>query len=156
MSNRILVLNDDRTGPGAVPVGDGNLGPGSLDAVLGNWLWQKITADATPIALDVVQAPALDANTVYSFEGWVIARYAGASTGGAYRVQGAVKKGAANANTALVGTPLVVAYEDTAGMDLGVTADTTNGRLILTATGVSATSINWKASLRWMKIGAAL
>lgn len=150
MSNRVVVMADDRTGPSAVAVGR------DLAGFLGNWQYQKVTADATPIALDVLGTISLDANTVYGFRGIVVARYAGASTGGAYLIQGAVTKGAANANVALVGTPLITAYEDTAGMDLGITADTTNGRLTLTATGVAATSIVWKAEICFTKVGAAL
>lgn len=120
------------------------------------WLWEKTTSDATPTALDPQNSVALEANTVYAFEGLVVARYAAASTGAAYRVQGCVKMGATAANTALVGTPLITAYEDTAGMDLGVTANTTAGSLTLTATGVAATNINWRAKLSYTKVGATL
>lgn len=148
MATRILTLPDGAAG--GVPVAEQDL------AKVFGWAFSKITADATPVALNAEPGMELEANTVYGFEGMVVARYAGASTGGAYRVQGAVKKGAANANTALVGTPLITAYEDTAGMDLGITADTTNGRLTLTATGVAATSIVWKAFLRIYKVGATL
>jgi hypothetical protein len=113
-----------------------------------NWLWTLTTADATPTAMvwDTENEVIL-ANAVYGFEGFVVADYVAANTAAAYRVQGAIRKGANNAATALVGTPLVTSYEDTAGMDLGVTADTTNGRLILTATGVASTSIVWRAEL---------
>jgi hypothetical protein len=127
----------------------------SQDAVY-EWGWKLQTADATPIALAPTTNVTLVPNTAYAFEGLVVARYAGASTAGVYRVQGCVKIGAAAANTALVGTVGVVAFEDTAGMDLGVTADTTNGRLTLTATGVAATAINWVAKLRFIAVGATL
>lgn len=120
------------------------------------WRWEGTTTNATPTALTADNNVGLEANTVYAFEGLVVARYSGASTGAAYRVQGCVKKGAANANTALVGTPLVTAYEDTAGMDLGITADTTNGCLILTGTGVTSTTINWRAKIKFVKVGASL
>jgi hypothetical protein len=112
------------------------------------WVLTKTTADATPVGLDWdAENEALLSNAVYGFEGMVVAQYAAAATAAAYRVQGAIKKGAANANTALIGTPLITSYEDTSGMDLGITADTTNGRPILTATGVAATSIVWRAEL---------
>lgn len=115
------------------------------------WTFSATTANATPTALTPKNAD-LAANSAYAFEGLVVARYDAASTAAGYRVQGCVKKGAANANTALVGTPLVTAYEDTAGMDLGVTADTTNGRIILTGTGVASTTIYWNAALWWLKV----
>ena len=141
-----------------ISVQDKSLGPQFLESqdATYEWQWKKVTANATPVALDPVTNVGLEANTAYAFEGLVVARYAGASTAGAYRVQGCVKMGAAAANTALVGTPLVTVYEDTAGMDLGITADTTNGRLTLTATGVASTDINWIAKLRFIKVGATL
>jgi hypothetical protein len=141
-----------------ISVQDKSTGPQFLDSqdATYEWQWKKVTANATPVALDRVTNVDLAANTVYAFEGLVVARYAGASTGATYRVQGCVKMGAAAANTALVGTPLVTAYEDTAGMDLGITADTTNGRIILTATGVSATEINWLAKLRFIAVGTTV
>jgi len=117
------------------------------------WLYTGSTANATPAALtpDPENEP-LDANSAYAFEGLVVAGVSGGGNAQAYRVQGCVKKGAANANTALVGSPLVTAYENDAGADLGITADTTNGRLILTATGVAATNINWRAELSFIKV----
>lgn len=127
----------------------------SQDAVY-EWRWKRQTVDATPIALVATTDNRLLPNRVYGFEGLVVARYAGASTGAVYRVQGAVKMGAAPANTALIGSPLVTVYEDTSTMDLGITADTTNGTLILTATGVASTTINWEAKLRFVSIGATL
>ncbi len=149
MATALLGLRNNAIGPTPVTAEE-------VGEFLGNWVYEKATADATPIALNVASDITLDANTVYAFHGLVVARYAGASTGAAYVIQGCVKKGAANANTALVGTPLVTVYEDTAGMDLGVTADTTNGRLTLTATGVAATTINWKAEIQFIKVGASL
>lgn len=143
---------------GQVQVLSKGIGPAfadSQDAVY-EWRWKRRTADATPVALVPETDVDLEANTAYAFEGLVVARYASASTAGAYRVQGCVKMGAAAANTAMVGSALVTAYEDTAGMDLGITADTTNGRITLTATGVAGTDINWVAKLRFIKVGATL
>jgi hypothetical protein len=115
---------------------------------LEKWLFTLQTPNATPTALvwdaeNEVMIP----NTVYGFEGFATAQYVAAATSAAYRIQGAIKMGANAAATALVGTPLVTAYEDTAGMDLTVTADTTLGRPQLNATGVAATVINWRAEL---------
>lgn len=141
-----------------ISVQNKSAGPQFLDSqdATYEWYWKLVTADATPVALAPVTDVRLAVNTAYAFEGLVVARYAAASTAGIYRVQGGVKMGAAPANTAMVGTVGITAFEDTAGMDLGVTADTTNGRLILTATGVAATSINWIAKLRFIVVGATL
>lgn len=112
------------------------------------WIFTKTTADATPVALDWdSENEALLPNAVYGYEGFCVAQYAAAATAGAYKLQGCIKKGALAANTALVGTQTVTAYEDTSAMDMAVTADTTNGRPLLTATGVAATSILWRAEL---------
>ena len=154
MANRVPVLRDGFLGPVELDLSSNDFRQDGSELELNLWEFSGTTTNATPTALTPENAD-LSANTVYAFEGLVVARYASASTGAAYRVQGAVKMGAAAANTALIGTPLVTAYEDTSTMDLGITADTTNGRIILTATGVAATTINWLARLNFTKISTA-
>lgn len=111
------------------------------------WRGSKRTADATPVALTMSATSLMEANKTYGFDGLVVARGPSGANSAVYRVQGGIKMGALPANAALIGTPTVTAYENTAGMDLGVTADTTNGAVLLTATGVAATVIDWKAEL---------
>lgn len=124
-----------------------------LDLVEGNklrvkrWRGSLRTSNATPADLTMSATSRMEANKTYGFEGIVVARGPSGANSAAYRIQGCIKMGANAAAAALVGTPLVTAYEDTAGMDLGVTADTTNGAIKLTATGVSATVIDWTAAL---------
>lgn len=114
------------------------------------------TSNATPTAISIVNSLfTLENNTTYAFRGMVAARGPSGANSAAYMVQGCVKRGANAAATALVGTPLVTAYEDTAGMDLGVTADTTNGYLALTATGVAATVIDWEAQIEYIPLQTA-
>lgn len=121
---------------------------------LATWVYSLNTLNATPTALNWdLENEVILPNTVYGFEGMVVAQYAAAATAGAYRVQGAIKQGANAAATALVGAPLIVAYEDTAAMDLTIAADTTLGRLQLTGTGVAATSIMWRAELQVYRLG---
>lgn len=153
MPAQVTVIDDNGQGLKLVPMAAEFGLFGNLEFGLRQWLWALTTADATPIALAWdARNEALENNSVYAFEGFVLARYAAANTVGVYRLQGAIKRGAAAANTALVGTTGITAFEDTAGMDLGVTADTTNGRPILTATGVAATSILWTAQVRWVRL----
>lgn len=149
MPGQLQYLDDNGTGAKSLAIGAEFFLRNNNEFALNTWRWTGQTANATPTALTPENAN-LAVNTAYVFHGFFVARYVGASTAAAYVVQGAVKMGAAAANTALVGTPLVTAYEDTSTMDLGLTADTTNGRLTVTATGVAATTINWVGAVRWL------
>lgn len=150
MGARISVLDDSNVAQKSLPLGGEFWLRNNNEFRLNQWLYSATTANATPTALTTENAT-LDNNTAYAFWGFVVAKYAAASTAGAYIIQGCVKRGAAAANTALVGTTLITAYEDTVGMDLTVAADTTNGRVNLTGTGVAATNINWVGQVRWVK-----
>lgn len=151
MPARITVLDDTGIGRKSLDVGSEFWLRDNREFRLNEWLYTLSTANATPTVMLTENATLLN-NTAYAFHGLFIARYTGASTAGAYVVQGCVKRGAAAANTVMVGTALVTAYEDTAGMDLTVAADTTNGRVNFTATGVGATTINWAGRVRWVSV----
>lgn len=151
MPARISLLDDQNMAPKAVPIGVDFWLRNNNEFRLNQWTFSLSTADATPTLMLAENADLLN-NTAYAFHGLVVARYSAASTAGAYVIQGCVKRGAEAANTSLVGTPLITAYEDTAGMDLGITANTTAGRLNLTATGVAATTILWSATIRWLAV----
>lgn len=66
-----------------------------------------------------------------------------------------IKRGANAAATAIVGTAAVTQdYADTAltGCTIALTADTTNGCLAVTATGIAATNIKWVASVKDVEV----
>lgn len=107
------------------------------------------TTNATPTAIpDPFGQLQIPINSVGVFEGYVTAFEDDAATAQVYYVRAAVRQVATAATASLVGTPLVVAYEDTAGCDLGVTADTTNGGIILTATGNAGDNLSWVADIK--------
>jgi len=76
----------------------------------------------------------------------VIAGVTGGGDTARWTINGAIKRGAAAASTALVGTPTVTMTHNNAGAaawTVAVTADTTNGALAVTVTGAAATTIRW-------------
>jgi hypothetical protein len=113
------------------------------------------TTDATPTVLTSTTAGAggnnqviLPNNSAYYFKGSVIANVTGAANGAAWSFEGAIMRGANAASTVLMDTPSVNRVAATAGATtwvVAITADTTNGGLRVTVTGVAATTIRWVA-----------
>lgn len=66
-----------------------------------------------------------------------------------------IRRGVAAANTAIIGTPTKTFYGQDTGTttwDVGVTADTTNGRPNISVTGQAAKNIRWVANIRMTKL----
>ena len=85
-------------------------------------------------------------NAAYSFSGEVIAGVTAAGNTARWTIDGAIKRGANAASTAMVGTPTVTMTHFDAGAAtwvVAVTADTTNGGISVTVTGAAATTIRW-------------
>ena len=85
-------------------------------------------------------------NSAYSFTGEVIAGVTGAGNSARWTIDGAIKRGANAASTAMIGTPTVVMTHFDAGAAtwvVAVTADTTLGCITVTVTGAAATTIRW-------------
>jgi hypothetical protein len=94
-------------------------------------------------------------NSAYAFKGTVIANVTGGGNTKAWAIEGAIKRGANAASTALVGTPTVVSgFADVgaATWDITATADTTNGGLKITFTGQAATTIRCVAKLETTEV----
>jgi hypothetical protein len=94
-------------------------------------------------------------NSAYAFKGTVIANVTGGGNTKAWAIEGAIKRGANAASTALVGTPTVVSGFADAGAStwaIAVTADTTNGGLAVTFTGQAATTIRCVAKLETTEV----
>ena len=116
---------------------------------------QTTDAAATALASNTSTAAGfnqlfLESNSAYSFSGEVIAAVTGAGDTARWVIAGAIKKGASNATTALVGTPTVTMTHNDAGAAawvVAITADTTNGALRVTVTGAAATTIRWVCRL---------
>ena len=117
------------------------------------------TTDATPKVLTSNNSTAGTTNQVilpnnagYAVRGQVIGRrkVSQADEISAWEFTAAIRRGANAASTTLVAavTPTLIAQD--AGLSttvLAVTADTTNGGLAVTVTGIAATSIKWNATI---------
>ena len=111
------------------------------------------TADATATVLrsnssaaSTVNQVILPNNAAYSFSGEVIAGVTAAGNTARWTIDGAIKRGANAASTAMVGTPTVIMTHFDAGAAtwvVAVTADTTNGGIKVEVTGALATTIRW-------------
>jgi hypothetical protein len=94
-------------------------------------------------------------NSAYAFKGTVIANVTGGGNTKAWAIEGAIKRGANAASTALVGTPTVTsAYADAGASTWAITAtaDTTNGGLAITFTGQASTTIRCVAKLETTEV----
>jgi hypothetical protein len=121
---------------------------------------QTTDATATILASDV-NTPAgtnqviLPNNSAYYFKGSVIANVTGAANGAAWSFEGAIMRGANAGSTVLIGTPVLNRVAVSSGASLwsiALTADTTNGGLAVTVTGVAATTIRWVAKLETTEV----
>lgn len=148
---QLLVKDEVGGGPQVMPMGRGlRVRDGAIGS--SRWRYTGSTTDATPTALTFhAENEALANNTAYAFHGMVVGRTSGGNAD-VYWFAGGIKRGAAAANTAMVGTATKTVYEDDAGADVNVTADTTNGRMTVTVTGVAATNINWVAEFEYIPI----
>jgi hypothetical protein len=89
-------------------------------------------------------------NAAYYFRGSVIAGVTAGGDSKAWTFEGAIKRGANAASTAIVGTVVLNAIAQDAGASawtVAITADTTNGGIAVTVTGALATTIRWVAKI---------
>ena len=94
-------------------------------------------------------------NAAYSFSGEVIAGVTAAGDTARWTIDGAIKRGANAASTAMVGTPTVTMTHNDAGAAawvVAVTADTTNGGIAVTVTGAAATTIRWVCRINTVEV----
>jgi hypothetical protein len=94
-------------------------------------------------------------NSAYYFKGSCIANVTGAANGAAWSFEGAIMRGANAASTVLIDTPSINRVAASAGATtwtIALTADTTNGGLAVTVTGVAATTIRWVAKVETTEV----
>jgi len=124
---------------------------------------QTTDATATVLATDGGTAGTnnqliLPNNSAYYFKGSIIANVTGAADGAAWSFEGAIMRGANAASTVLIGTPMLnrVAVANGTGASttwvVALTADTSNGGLAVTVTGVASTTIRWVAKLETTEV----
>jgi hypothetical protein len=85
-------------------------------------------------------------NAAYYFRGSVIAGVTAGGDSKAWTFEGAIKRGANAASTAIVGTVVLNTIAQDAGASawtVAITADTTNGGIKVEVTGAAATTIRW-------------
>jgi len=109
------------------------------------------TTDATPTALCSNTSAAgttnqviLPNNSAYLFKATVISNVTGGGNTSAWKLEGAIKRGANAASTTIVGlvtTTLLAQDAGAATWAIAATADTTNGGLRITFTGQASTTI---------------
>lgn len=126
------------------------------DAQAGRVVMSTATTNATITELTAGNTAAsafnrivLPNNSTFSFTGSVVARSSTGDTAG-WRFSGTIERGAAAANTAIIGAVLQTDTNAEAGAStwvLTVDADTTNGSLRIRGTGVAATNIRWVATV---------
>jgi hypothetical protein len=120
------------------------------------------TTDATPTALCSNSSAAgttnqviMPNNSAYYFKGSIIANVTGAANGAAWSFEGAIMRGANAASTVLMDTPSVnrvAASSGATAWSVAITADTTNGGLRVTVTGVTGTTIRWVAKVETTEV----
>jgi len=116
---------------------------------------QNLNSQSTG-AVSATNQMVLANNTAYAFQIICIAGVTTAGSSKAWRITGAIKRGANAASTVLVGTPSVDILAADAGASawlLNVVADTTNGALQVQATGQAATTIRWNANIEAVQVG---
>ena len=120
-------------------------------------LLARQTTDATATVLTSNTSAAftnnqviLPNNAAYYFRGSVIAGVTAGGNSKAWTFEGAIKRGANAASTAIVGTVVLNTIAQDAGASswaVAITADTTNGGIAVTVTGAASTTIRWVAKI---------
>lgn len=120
-------------------------------------LLARQTTDATATVLTSNTSAAgttnqviLPNNSAYYFRGSAISGVTGGGNSKAWTFEGAIKRGANAASTAIVGTVIINTIAQDAGAaawTIAITADTTNGGIAVTFTGAAATTIRTVAKI---------
>lgn len=117
--------------------------------------YAKQTADATPLpmngyttnhAVNAENSFTLPNNAAATFSLTVIANVTGGGNSKAWKLEGAVKRGASASATALIGSVIKTTVAEDSGAanwDVSIAANTTIGGLVITCTGQASTSIRW-------------
>jgi len=130
------------------------------DAQTSAYTLAAITTDNTPTELFLnfplmTQRMVLQDDTTWHFEIKVVARRTDANNEGlALKSEGAIDRNVGAATTALIGTTTdtTLADDNAGAWVVAVSADTTNGALIITVTGEIGKDISWVAFVRTVEV----
>lgn len=156
---------------GRLSFGAGSFGV-SGDAQYGLMVLRRSTTDNTPSAITATNAatssvniPILPNTSLYAFRGQVTCIQTAGSAGTvndckAWDIVGAIKRNATAASTALLGTPTITVLgadtnlgaDNTTGAIIAITADTTNGGLLITVTGETNKTLRWVATVHTTEV----
>ena len=133
------------------------------DAQIGLQVLRGTTTDATPSittsdggVASSTNVSVLPDNYSYCVSALVTARNTATGDTATWKVEGAIKRGANAAATALVGTPTVTSLGADAGMAgavVALIADTTLGAAEIQVTGIAATTIHWVCKFNTVEAG---
>lgn len=130
------------------------------DAQRREFVLRSDTTNATPEAMTSNNSAASTTNQIilpnssaFTVTGTITARESGGNAR-SWRVEAFIIRGASAASTTLVagGTPTIIGTNGAFTGTVALTADTTNGGLAVTVTGVAATNIKWVASLQTSEV----
>jgi hypothetical protein len=131
----------------------------SGDCQKSEWYLSKRTTDATPTTLTVggggVNPQAqlvLQNNNGYRFKGSIIGKQSGSVNVSAWDVDGLIVRGTTAASTSLVVGNINLVSNAPGWGTPTVTADTTNGLLLIQVTGLGATNIQWTCTLETTEV----
>ena len=124
--------------------------------------YKRQTTDATPTTMgtagssgDNIRSVTLPNNSAYGFTMTVIGAVGSGGNTSMWKFEGLIKRGANAAATAIVGNVVKnrIAYDSGASAwDVAVTANTSQGSLVVTVTGQASTTIRWIANIETTEI----
>jgi hypothetical protein len=134
------------------------------DAQQGHYTLSATSTTATPVVLlsgggtnvQYYYQVSPNNNQAYAYKGLVVARNTSSGDMASWEIRGAIKCGANQASTVLVGTPTItsIAADSAASTwTIAITADTTYGSLQITGTGAASTTIHWVARIDTVEVG---
>ena len=134
------------------------------DAQQGHYTLSATSTTATPVVLlsgggtnvQYYYQVSPNNNQAYAYKGLVVARNTSSGDMASWEIRGAIKRGANQASTVLVGTPTItsIAADSAASTwTIAITADTTYGSLQITGTGAASTTIHWVARIDTVEVG---
>jgi len=129
------------------------------DCQVGKMILRGTSSSTTPITLtsDSLTASTtnqltLQTDSVVNFQGLVVAYNTSSNQIATYTIEGTIKRPAAAAGTVLLTSTVTTQYENVTGLDVTLTADTTNGGLQVSFTGQASNTYNVACVLGWVEI----
>jgi hypothetical protein len=141
-NNKIAISGSNIGASGECQIGLLNLSALTTDATV-----KTLTTSKNAVSSNTIFA--LRTKSVFGFKGILVAVNKADHSSASWEINGLAKRGAAAANTVLVGSTVTKVYGDASlnPCTVELAADTTNGGIIFNVTGIAATNIEWVLSL---------